>query len=307
MLISEIDYKEYSFCLEKCSYSTYYHTVEWFHMWKAIRKATFKIFKIELDGNSIFVPLLVEKKFKILKTAHSSPCGTYGGIISYVAIHDNLVLKIYKALARKFHQLIITGNPYNKYNIGRHFTQVINMDLDTKIIEQSFSKGIHKRLRKTTNSSLKLVKLSKTQVDIIYSLYCKRLKEWDTPTNRYKKIVFNQLAQLQNSDLWGVEFENEIIVAGCVLKHKDKIFHWFGVSNVDFKNLNAFTFYYYELIKFYQDHSFKFYDFNPSGGHQSVVNFKASFGSKKLYYQNASFESRTFKLLKFAARLKAKL
>ncbi len=78
---------------------------------------------------------------------------------------------------------------------------------------------------------------------------------------------------------------DEKIVSGALLFYcGNHIVWWHGATLSDFFNHYPANFLQNEIIKESCEKGYKYYDFNPSGGHEGVMKFKDRFGAKRIYF-----------------------
>jgi hypothetical protein len=116
-----------------------------------------------------------------------------------------------------------------------------------------------------------------------YRAYQASISRWEkSPAIRYPLRLFEAMAEDQSGGihLWVASVGEDFAAGAVVLSFGRHIVTWHEASFQEFHRLRVKD---YLLIKVIEDAAqkgFPYFDFNPSGGHQSVEEFKASFGAE---------------------------
>lgn len=283
-----------------CSYATYFHSPEWSGIWRRYdptkvtsvpRTITFS------DGREVILPLSARHLRRgFPRTFLSSPAGTFGGWIGTQplgAAHAECLLEYFRNELRSvnlrqnpFDPLAIAASGYNHWTF-RDFTQVIDYGVGLKRIHEVLRKNqIVRKYRQAERAHLTLVKVAKpAEVHRYSEIYATCRVRWgNRTTTAYDPKLFHlfDLAS-PHIDFWAVEKDGGIIAAGPFFKSgKNHVVSWLTLADPDYLSLKPYEFLYCNLIDHYGQKGFRYFDFNPSGGNEGVVKFKASFGTKML-------------------------
>ncbi|KAF5426258.1 MAG: peptidoglycan bridge formation glycyltransferase FemA/FemB family protein [Candidatus Methanomarinus sp.] len=277
--------------------ATYFHTYEWT---KIIEQSfpnysiVTKVFIFDDDVKAI-LPLMQSKRFFGLRKLYISMVpGVYGGLISNNRLTNEQIVEIYNHVVKKCSNLRIFGNPFIEnymppfFHKGTMFTHVLDLENGFKIIWKNYSKGHRYNAKKAKKDGV-YVKLGESLEDYkkYYDIYEDSLKRWgDNATSRYEFNLFENIYNLKSKNIkLFLALIDEKIVSGALLFYcGNHIVWWHGATLSDFFNHYPANFLQNEIIKESCEKGYKYYDFNPSGGHEGVMKFKDRFGAKRIYF-----------------------
>ena len=281
-----------------CEYSTYFHSREWSLIWQKYSNGKVLPSPIIIefsDSTKVLLPFSKNKRFKgFLNEYHSSPAGTFGGWLS----NDSLAMShgqlLYKFIVKNFPNIIWRINPYNPIeknlklrNFKEDYTRALNLSEGFEKIFKKWSKG-HKSAAKKAQREGVTIKLAETieEWKTYFNAYEDSLRRWGSrATSRYRWKLFEEIFQLNspNVKLWIASYKNEIIAGALCFYAKNHVVYWHGAAKEQYFNVRPVTYLFYEIIKDAVRKSYVWFDFNPSGGHKGVEEFKRRFGAETLY------------------------
>ena len=284
-----LDKKEWSHYLSNCPQATFFHTPEWYGVWEAYAKSKAKalLFEFSIDKTAL-LPISERRIHKgLTKVYDSSPAGTYGGFVSPNALTAKEVgaLMIYV----KKMNIDLTFSPYQPLDgldgLKMDFTQRINLQdgLDKKKWDRFASK--EKRAKEDGLSVRRGV--SEEDWALYFKLYEKNLKLWGglaSSTYEYSLFEILQNQRETHCQLWLVCQEGHVIYGGVFFAYNKIMIYWHGAGDRDFYKYNPAYFLHNKMVSFALKNDFRYYDFNPSGGHQGVVRFKKKFNPQKVFF-----------------------
>lgn len=300
---------------EKCSYATYFHSREWAEIWKAYSKESIspdpKFLEFS-DGKKALLPLSKRRKYKGLMNSYlSSPAGTFGGWISVdslTAEHAKLLTEFMIHLGNLTWRL----NPYHAlaFKSGVQITKddethTLNLSPGFESILKAMTKGHASAARKAAKSGVQ-IEIGSTPEDwkAYYGAYQNSLQRWgDRASSQYGWEFFNQM-QLRDSPnikLWLAKYEGKVVAGALCLYALKHVVYWHGAALDEFFNLRPVNLLICEAIKEACDQGFLWFDFNPSGPHEGVRNFKKSFGTQTRPCGIVRSNSMLHKLINFTA------
>ena len=277
--------------------STYFHTYEWAKIIEqvfrnhSIATAAF-IFD---DGVKAILPLIQFKRLLGLrKSCFSMVPGVYGGLISNESLTPEQVEKIYSHIVKKHSDINIFGNPYIEnympefFHKDEIFTHVLDLENGFETIWENYSKSYRRHIKKAKTYGLS-VRLGESLEDYreYYNIYEDSLKRWgDNATSRYGFNLFENICNLKSKNIkLFLAMLDEKIISGALLFYcGNHIVWWHSATLSDFYRYNPVKFMQNEIIKKSCENGYKYYDFNPSGGHEGVIKFKEGFGAKRIYF-----------------------
>lgn len=277
--------------------STYFHTYEW----SKIIEQSFPNYLIATKAfvfdNSItaILPLMQSKRFFGFRKSYISMVpGVYGGLISNKRLIPEQVDEIYNHVVKKCSNLRVIGNPYIEHNMPAFFhkddmfTHVLDLENGFETIWKNYSKGHRYNIRKAKKDGV-YIKLGESLEDYkaYYNIYQDSLKRWgDKATSRYKFNLFENIynSKSKNIKLFLALVDKKIISGALLFYCGNHIVWWHGATLSDFFKHYPANFLQNEIIKESCESGHKYYDLNPSGGHEGVMKFKDGFGAKRIYF-----------------------
>jgi hypothetical protein len=279
--------------------STYFHTYEW----SKIIELSFPNYSIATkafvfdDGIIAILPLIQSKRFFGLRKSYISMVpGVYGGILSNGKLTPEQINDIYKAISKECSYLSIIGNPYLKQdmpaflNADSMFTHVLDLEIGLDEIWKNYSKGHKRSINKAKRSEIfhRVAESVEDYVDY-FKVYEDSLRRWgDNASSRYSFNFFENIYNMKskNIKLHLAVVDGKTISGILMLYHRNHVVYWHGATLEDFFEYNPSKYLQNEVIIDSYENGYKYYDFNPSGGHKGVISFKEGFGAKKINFEN---------------------
>lgn len=313
--------EEWDSIVDSCSYATYFHSREWAQIWEEYSNSQqYQDPKIIIftDNKSALFPLSSSKSSKgLVKNYISSPAGTFGGWLSEDQLevsHIHLVLEYAKGL-----NIVMRQNPYDKLlcQLGvdwsiEDFTQVIDLSSGFESVLDLWKQDGGTILRKSRKSKRKgvVIKVAGSLSDWqeYFECYQESLKRWgDSVSSNYSwrlfEIIFKRNSP--NIKLW-IALHNNKTIAGALCFYLNKhAVYWHGASKALYFPLRPINLLMHEIIKDSCENNYEWFDFNPSGGHEGVIQFKNSFRPKKLLSHILVNQSKMKRLLNAPARARS--
>lgn len=293
----------------ECEYATFFHTPYWHRLGMAAlpgsREASLAG---RLPGGQRFVlPLLrTGGRLKgLFNTLVSGFAGCYGGPILTAPADEAIVDAIVRSAAGRLRAapLELNGNPFapNAMRSGgarTDFTQLLPLEGSYDELFARFSSNHRNLVRKGKKLGV-TTRIAATDQDYraYYEVYEDSLERWgDRATSRYSPGFFREVRQLatelpQNVQLWLAEYEEGIVAGALVFCWNRHAVHWHGAALSDYFSTQAPLVLQASMIEHYLTAGFAHYDFNPSGGHEGVVRFKARFGAQRREFVRAEITS----------------
>lgn len=297
-VFNHVDFEEWQEIADKCEYATFFHT----SAWAKIIEQSFpnnsiatKAFIFD-DGVKAILPLIQSKRFFRLRKSYVSMVpGVYGGIISNKKLIPEQVSEIYKYIAKKCSYLMIVGNPYFEQDMPVFFhtnilsTRVLDLENGFEDIWKNYSKSHKRYIRKAQESGV-CYRVAKSLDDYseYFRVYEDSLKRWGiNATSAYDFNLFENIFNSNSEDIkLHLAIVDEKIVSGILtLHHRNHVVYWHGATLKDYFRYSPSKYLQNEVIKDSCEKGYKYYDFNPSGGHQGVIKFKEGFGAEKITFK----------------------
>lgn len=289
MQVRKIDESEWRNFVDNCPSATFFHTPDWYQVWKDYLgwgiEARYFSFK---SGNTALLPLCSRKRLKgLIKEYFSGPVGTYGGILTNTPLSKDEAILLERYLSN-FNSLQIRMNPFNSilgdtFFTEKDFSQTIALSQGWESIIDSWSKNHSRSVKKGIREEVQIRTAFKNDWKHYYGIYQDSRKRWgEKASNNYSWDLFKILSQLSPTvcKLW-LAFKDEKIISGCLcFYYNQHVVYWHGATLSTHFHLKPAHVLQHHIIKHAAEEGYRWYDFNPSGGHEGVVNFKAGFGAE---------------------------
>ncbi len=286
MRIRELTHAEWVDILKQVPAATFFERPEWYRIWTQYLNAASSTFLIDDD---ILVSLIKLRGAKgLIEFRNSGPAGTYSNLqsLSRSQITLDRLKQIISAL--KISQIRLS--PF--YDMQRPASTA--SDQHTQLLDlnhkddpsRHWSRNHQRQLHKAQDQSLKIRKAKREDWLAYHALYEAFLRrKGDAASNEYKLDLFRSMAQLSADDcsLWLAENDDQILAGKIVLYQGAHAVEWHGVSAPEAARQGVNQLLVYEIINDAKARGVSVYDFNPSGGHAAVEDFKAKFGAKSAY------------------------
>ena len=311
-IFNEVDFDEWQEVADKCEYATFFHTPTWSRIfvetYPEMEIATKKF--VLNDETRVILPLVQTKTVKgLFKSYVSSIAGVYGGIISERKIKQEEIAEIFTYLIKKnVANISITGNPFFDYSLPKQFkvvedfTQVIKLGKEEKEIWTDYSYSARKQINKAKRVGVICREAKEFQEwKEYYSIYQEALKRWGVKaTNRYPFSLFENLFKVRNPNikLWLVIFDGKIVGGNLNFYHNAHCVEWHACFLNHYFKYGIRNFLVHNVILDANTRGYRYYDFNPSGGHEGTVRFKETFGSERMPIKRWKWQNLIIRVLK---------
>lgn len=315
MKVKIVDEQEWRTFVDNCECATFFHTFDWYQVWNRYQGYGYQAYLFEFDsGHQALLPVASRKIFRgVFKRYLSSPAGTYGGFLTDDSLTEQEIILLSRWVKR-FHRLDLTYTPFSSISWillapMKDFTQVILLTEDWQSVERKMKKGnIARKVRMSERHHLVLRKMAIDEIGLFYKIYLSRRSAWRNPTNKYELALFKYLFQLEKVDFWGVYLSGGTLIGGGVfVQHNGHVSSWLPSILTKYLPMKPYEFLFYNLIKLYKEQRLQWFDFNPSGGHEGVVRFKAGFGTIKKPVFNYIYQSRMIRFSYYLNALKNRI
>lgn len=297
-----------------CNYATYFHSREWAEIWRDYSGGVIVPSAVALelsDGALVLIPFSVQLICRGLqKSYESSPAGTFGGWIS----SDDLRLEHARLVAGYLMgvgNLTWRVNPYDALAVSamagvgqEDETHVLDLSDGFQKILSRWSKGHSSAAKKAAKEGVTIRRANDDEDwRAYYQVYEDSLRRWgDKASSRYRWQLFEGFASRRSDkvQLWVAEYQRKVIAGALMVCSTNHVIYWHGAALSDYFHLRPVNLLIYEVIKAACEQGFRWFDFNPSGGHEGVLAFKKSFGAVPLKSSVIRVQTPTSALLRRA-------
>ena len=288
---------------QNCEYATFFHSP----LWHRLAEKTFEEYEdqtigaVTKNGVRVVLPLLKtgESARGMMDDLVSTFAGCYGGVIAEDAVSEKEMAHFYeKVQAWDIASLNVTENPLWREadhpvvlpgeEATEDFTQVISTDgRSYDEILSDFSRGHRSSMNKGQRMGVEIrVADALDDYRAYYGAYEDCLRRWENPSSEYPWVLFEngyELAQdyPKNLRLWLAEVEGEVVGGAWFFYWNNHLVYWHGATYEEYFDYRTNNVLHPAILKDALERGYQYYDFNPSGGHEGVVEFKSRFGAEK--------------------------
>jgi lipid II:glycine glycyltransferase (peptidoglycan interpeptide bridge formation enzyme) len=297
-----------------CPYSTYFQSREWAEIWRLYTNNQQKPAPQQIDfsdNSQVIMPFSVFKRNKGLTRCYlSSPAGTYGGWLSTNSLQETHVKLLMDLIERKWKNLTWRLNPYDEVTIRScspqakpDDTERLNLQIGFEQIMKNLSQGHRSAVNKALRSGI-IVRTAQnlSEWESYFEIYQSSLQRWgERATSNYRWELFRHIYDMHSnwSKLWLACF-NEKIIGGALCFYSPRIvIYWHGAALEAFFQHRPSNLLFVEIIRDACQNHLVWFDFNPSGGHSGVLEFKRRFGTHTAPSPVISTVSRTTRFFDF--------
>ena len=189
-------------------------------------------------------------------------------------------------------------------------SHIMKFDLDFEsIFDERFTSKNRNQCRKALNSGQEF-KLSKEphHIESYFNLYEASAINWGKSFNMYPLGFFKELILLPFVDFWISIFEGQLIGGIIIIKYKNWVYYWGGMSNREHSSICPNNGLIHTAMKYYVDSGASYFDFGPSKDLPAVEKFKMGFGVEEKEHYIIEYRSKLYsRVLKPLSGLKNKL
>jgi hypothetical protein len=308
---------EWDLIWRECNYATYFHSREWAEIWSAYRHEVRPepMLLIFSDGKKALLPLSSWKSGRgLIRNRISSPAETFGGWIAADELDMSHAQLLAGYLTRRCGNLMWRLNPYDELALKANIrpasydeTHALNLTEGFDAIHRRWTKGHRSAAQKARREGV-TVRLASTLDDwrVYYEVYEDSMRRWGkAATSSYDWELFEEMFRRKSLyiRLWLAVYRDVIVAGALCLYAKNHVSYWHGATLEAYFGLRPVHLLLYECIKATCEQGYKWFDFNPSGGHEGVKAFKRSFGTEVRECPFVSIQSAKSKLIKQIGRL----
>jgi len=167
------------------------------------------------------------------------------------------------------------------------FTSVIDLSLGKDALYTNSSAAHHKALKKALQDGV-TIKVADSIEDwrSYFSLYTDSLRRWRDSGKEtrivYSWDIFERIHDLKSKKLFLAQKSNENIAGIICFYHNRHAVAWHGSALSKHFESRPNNLLYWEAIEDARAAGYAWFDCNPSGGYEGVVQFKAHLGAKQV-------------------------
>lgn len=297
---------------------TYFQSREWAETWSRHAPAGDRPHPLHVtlgDGVTAVLPLSRRPGARLAPTWLLSPGGTFGGWLSGDGViaepHARALTRLLLGLQGHLRWRV---NPYDPL-LGRlrvtgadeDETHVLDLSEGFETLASRFRRGTRSSINKAERSGLVIVEAaSRDDWDGFVDAYEDSLRRWgDRASSRYPPALFHDMREAASPAvrLWVARHEGEVVSGILCFYAAEHVVYWAGASHSSAFHLRPMNLLMRDVIRHAADDGRRWFDFNPSGGHEGVREFKRSFGAVPVPAPMIAASTRGARLAERAARL----
>jgi hypothetical protein len=306
----------------ECDYATYFHSREWAQIWSGHTRGSVvpdaRMIRFS-DGMQALLPLSMGKRRGGMINDHfSSPGGTYGGWIATDALDVQHAVLLNDFLLTKVGNLRWRLNPYNPLESlpqesirTLEETQTLPLTPDFTELFKRWSRAHRAAVNKAAKAGVS-VRLAADVDDwrAYFEVYQDSLRRWgDKASSQYEWSVFADILARNSphARLWLALHDSKIVAGALCFYAKQHAVYWHGAALENAFQVQPVKLLFHDVIRHASEQGLRWFDFNPSGGHEGVRAFKRGFATEELACPMVSVETRWKKVLGVATHYFAKV
>jgi len=323
---SDIDESFWWEVAEACEYATFFHSP----LWHRLATATYdecvdrSVGAVTDDGVRLVLPLLQTGTAArgVMKKLNSTFAGCYGGVIADGPVAKADLVKLYDHVQSwNVASMQVNGNPLwdvtdrpvvlPEEAATDEFTHIIGLEGSTfDDVLSNFSRGHRSSMNKGERMGVNIRKAtSLADYQDYYGAYEDCLRRWDNPSSEYPWRLFENGFDLakrhpEKISLWLAVVEDIVVGGAWFFCWNHHLVYWHGATYEEYFDYRTNNVLHPTIIKDALEQGFRYFDFNPSGGHEGVAKFKSRFGAEKWPLKRWTMKDRK---LDFIRRAKKKI
>ncbi|MGM0558406.1 MAG: lipid II:glycine glycyltransferase FemX [Myxococcota bacterium] len=308
-IIDPVDTDFWREVAEECEHATFFHSP----LWHRVMEITFEdrvdrsVGAVFDNGTRAVFPMaeLPANVPLVLRNFMSTHLFCYGGPISDGPIPAGGIAKMLGAFPRKrAYRIEIMGNPldlhlsFDGYESEEDFTHILELDRNWDDVFSDFSRGHRSSYRKAKKKNVEVRRGgSAADWDAYYGAYEASLERWgDDVSSVHPRGLFDALHEVsrehpENIQLWLAEVDGDLASGAIVFYWNRHVDYWHGAAHEEYFDHRPNNLLHGEIIEDAIERGFDYYDFNPSGGHEGVANFKSRFGADKKHFNRWCYKN----------------
>lgn len=295
-----------------CEYATYFHSRQWAETWTSYTGGKISPtpwLVLFSDGNRALLPLSINRRYKgLVRECQSSPGGTFGGWIAIGELRKEHGALLVDFMMRQFRNLVWRRNPFDYLTAVFEIegqredeTHVLDLSSGFESVFKGWSKGHASAAKKARREGVD-VRMACSPQDWreYFAVYQDSQRRWgDRATSSYSLEFFEALRDhgAGNVRLWLGVYSGRVVAGALCLYARQHVVYWHGAALEEFFFQRPVHYVLYEAIRHACESGYRWFDYNPSGGHEGVRSFKRNFGTAAMPCPVVSHESGLIRMI----------
>jgi hypothetical protein len=265
------------------------------------------------DGARAVIAASVRRgRLRFTDVAELSPASTFGGWVSADPLTPGHAGELARVILRLAPRVRWRLNPYDPLStsivapmLAEDTTQVVELAGGFESVFRRWDQGQRQKVAQSRRAGVE-VRLAQDEGGwrAYYDVYQDSLRRWGSRTTSvYPWRLFETLAALRSPHirLWLATLEGNVIAGVLCLYARRHVAYWHGAAVEEHIKKRPMNLLLHAAMSHACESGFAWFDFNPSGGHESVRAFKEGFGVRTL---PASVVGRDAALVSILTRLR---
>jgi CelD/BcsL family acetyltransferase involved in cellulose biosynthesis len=297
-----------------CEYATYFHSREWAQIWSAYTGGAMhpaaKVVRFS-DQRRALLPFSSAKRHKgLVRDYVSSPGGTFGGWLAGDDFTHDHARALSKLLTVRWN-LVWRLNPYDALALQTYpgngapdETHALALAEGFEAIQKAWSRehaATARNIRKAQREGVQIQMATRPEHwREYYEVYEESLRRWaDKASSHYDWKLFEEMLHRRSSQikLWTAVYDDRVVAGALCFYGTRHVVYWHGAALEQYFHVRPVNLLICEVIRDACAAGFRWFDFNPSGGHEGVKAFKRSFGAVALPCPVISAQTRWSRLV----------
>jgi Acetyltransferase (GNAT) domain len=308
---SEVDDSRWMAIARGCHYATFFHTPIWERVvldaYPTYRSAALEA-ELESGAPAIYPLVEVQRKLRgAVRSYVSTFAGCYGGPIAEGPVRPADWERMHDlAQRRSTSRVWATGNPLapdsrppSVFRETVDFTHILSLESNFADVARGFKRDHRQDIAKARKENVAVEQASAlAEWEQYFQLYQAALANWgDRATSDYPWSLFHSLflrAQEypENVKLWTARKDGDILGGTVMFYWNTHAVYWHAASDRAMSHLSPAKLLLAVAIEDACAAGYRYFDFNPSGGHATVAEFKSRFGADQWPVDRFQFERR---------------
>ena len=278
-----------------CGHATYFQSRAWFEDWATYTRGAMAPRPVTVrfdDGCRVVLPIARQRHHRVLGSRYFlSPAGTYGGWLGGETLGAGHAVALADWLQSARLPLWWRINPFDPAAADlagsateSDVTHVLHLDAGPDSVCDRATHGHACAIRKAQRKGLRVRLADCAQDwDQYYKAYEASLARWgDRTSSRYGAELFELLRRRGSPgiELWLATLDDETIIAGGLCLYGPRhASYWHAAALSEFFPLRPANLLVHEMVLDACGRGLRWFDLNPSSGHEGVRTFKERVGA----------------------------
>ncbi len=319
--LDEQDRDEWDAVARVAKYATFFHSPVWATLCcNLYHKAVPVCYKLTFEDQvTLYLPAILETKlFGMINRFFSMPCGTYGGFIYDPALKmtPDHIKAGYEYLFKK-NNWMMRENPFDPLATftgtgarGDDFTQCVAIDKGYAAFESGTDYAHRKNIKKAMHAGVNV------EVSEDWNRWVEYFKVYEKSISRWEKKKLSRRSfyplefikrifdlDLKYRKLWIATCNGKIASGIICFYWNQHAVAWHGAGDQEFFFARPNNLLYDKAIQHACSNSYMWFDCNPSGGFDGVIQFKKFLGTQMMSTAVITSSNGLLKAIQFVRKL----